>query len=335
MLCREHTLYAALLVSSLFLFAEAARGDESLPKAGSFNFTPVHEELVPDLFRLKAASDLSYATQPVETVSEVFRISAVTFASPVVTPHAANNTVHCEYFCPITTAKHPGVIVLHILGGDFELSRLFCRALATRGCAALFLKMPYYGPRREHGVKARMISTDPRETVKGMIQAVKDVRYGAAWLANRPEVDPAQLGVMGISLGGITGALAFTAEPRLNRACLILAGGDIGRVMWGSEHLHEYREAWEKQGGTQESFFALVRTVDPATYGANVRGRKVLMLNARQDEVVPPVCSESLWKAFGKPKILWWDAGHYTAARYIFDGLDKTTRFFAPEDAVD
>jgi hypothetical protein len=71
--------------------------------------------------------------------------------------------------------------VLHILGGDFELSRLFCRSLATRGCAALFVKMPYYGPRREKGVAARMVSSDARETVRGMIQAVKDIRYGAGW----------------------------------------------------------------------------------------------------------------------------------------------------------
>lgn len=180
-----------------------------------------------------------------------------------------------------------------------------------------------------------MVSSDVRQTVRGMIQAVKDVRYGAAWLASRPEIDPAQLGVMGISLGGITGALAFTAEPRLSKACLLLAGGDIGRVAWESERISEFREAWEKQGGTQESFLALMRTVDPATYGANVRGRKVLMLNARQDEVVPPECSEALWTAFGKQTILWWDAGHFTAARYIFDGLDKTTRFFAPEAAVE
>ena len=62
----------------------------------------------------------------------------MTFPSPVVTPHANNNTVHCEYFRPLAAGKHPGVIVLHILGGDFDLARLFCRSLAHRGTAALF-----------------------------------------------------------------------------------------------------------------------------------------------------------------------------------------------------
>ena len=52
------------------------------------------------------------------------------------------------------------------------------------------------------------------------------------------------------------------------------------------------------------------------------------MLNARQDEVIPPACTESLWRAFGKPEIVWWDAGHFSAARYLFEGLGIAARFF-------
>ena len=41
-----------------------------------------------------------------------------------------------------------------------------------------------------------------------MTQAVLDIRRAAAWLAARDEVADDQIGIMGISLGGITGALA-------------------------------------------------------------------------------------------------------------------------------
>jgi hypothetical protein len=71
-----------------------------------------------------------------------------------------------------------------------------------------------------------------------------------------------------------------------------------------------------------------MQAVDPVTYGVNVKGRRILMLNARHDELIPRECTESLWRAFGEPEIIWWDAGHYTAARYLFDGLAKTTAFF-------
>ncbi len=252
----------------------------------------------------------------------------VTFPSPVVTPHPNNNTVHCEYFCPTSGGKHPGVIVLHILGGDFDLARLFCRALASDGTAALFLKMPYYGERQQPGSAARMISLDPEETVRGMTQAVLDIRRAAAWLAAREEVEPTQLGIMGISLGGITAALATSLEPRLSKACLILSGGDIGEVAWTSRELEPLRKAWTAKGGTRESLVEALRPVDPVTYARPSSGRTILMLNASRDEVVPPECTRSLWRAFGEPEIIWWDAGHYSAVRYIFEGLGNTVRFF-------
>jgi dienelactone hydrolase len=252
----------------------------------------------------------------------------VTFPSPVTTPHANNNTVHCEYFQPVGPGKHPAVIVLHILGGVFQLSRLFCRSLAQHGAAALFLKMPYYGPRRQPDAPVRMVSLDAEQTVRGMTQAVLDIRRGAAWLADQQEIDPEQLGIMGISLGGITSALAATAEPRFKSVCLILAGGDIGRVAWESRELRVLRDRWAAQGGTKESLTALLSKVDPVTYAENMRGRRILMLNARQDEVIPPACTEALWRALGKPEIVWWQAGHFSAARYLFEGLGRATQFF-------
>ena len=206
-------------------------------QAGEVQFTPNQDEAgLPVIFQLPAHR-FTFEQKPVETCSTTMDISLVTFPSPVETPHPANNTVHCEYFRPLAPGRHRAVIVLHILGGDFDLARLFSRYLAHNGVAALFLKMPYYGPRRDPQSSARMVSSDIRATVAGMRQAVLDIRQATAWLGSREEVDPKQLGVFGISLGGITSALAATAEPRFKNVCLILAGGDIGEVAWASREL--------------------------------------------------------------------------------------------------
>jgi dienelactone hydrolase len=353
----------------------------ALEESGSARFDPAAEEAaVPELFRLPAA-EFDYRLTPAETVATRIRIFEVTFPSPVVTPHEANNMVHCEYFVPVAPPQasggrqppgdptgdtvgapdeepagsrrplatdgksppianrqspivnpRPATIVLHILGGDFDLSRLFCRTLAHNGVAALFVKMPYYGPRRDPQSDRRMISVDPRETVEGMSQAIKDIRRARAWLAGREEIDAERIGVFGISLGGITAALAFTAEPRLDRACLMLAGGDIAQVGWEAPELRPIREQWEQQGGTKEEFVRLWTSIDPVTYADRVAGRRVLMLNARYDEVIPRRCTDSLWQAFGEPEIHWFDAGHYTVARFMFDGLERTTRFFGNDE---
>ena len=167
-------------------------------------FEPTESEAsVPDRFRL-VKHTFPYAMRELSanwwgSIKEY----EVTFPSPMTTSHPCNNTVHCEYFAPRGTGMHAGVVVLHILGGDFELSRTVARTLAVRGVGALFLKMPYYGPRRPEGPRVRMISEDLDQTVAGMTQAVLDIRRGVAWLAARDEIDPARLGITGISLGGI------------------------------------------------------------------------------------------------------------------------------------
>jgi hypothetical protein len=303
------------------------------PRTGEVRFEPTAKEpQLPELFRLEAHAFPFQQTYQ-STSSTAFEISLLTFPSPVKTKHEVNNTVHCEYFRALAPGKKPAVVVLHILGGDFDPSRLFCRNLAQHNVNALFLKLPYYGERRVPGENARMISDDPEATINGMRQAVLDIRRAAAWLAAQEEVDPAQLGIFGISLGGITSALASTAEPRFSKICLMLAGGDMAQIAWESPEVKEIRERWVARGATKEQFYELLKQIDPVTYGANVRGRKILMLNASHDEVIPKACTVSLWKAFGEPEIVWMEAGHYSAMRFIFDGLTRVTKFFQPEGA--
>jgi dienelactone hydrolase len=309
-------------------FAETPR-----PRTGTVEFVPrTDESSLPRMYRLDRHT-FAFEQTPAFTSARTMRLSTLTFPSPVVTPHPNNNTVHCEYFCPTSPGKKPGVIVLHILGGDFDLARLFCRALAARGVAALFLKMPYYGERRQEDSLARMISIDPHETVRGMRQAVLDIRQAASWLAAQEEIDARQLGIMGISLGGITAALAVSLEPRFSKACLLLAGGDMGEVAWNSTEMAPLRKRWAESGGSKEDLFATLRVVDPVTYARPMPGRRILMLNASQDEVIPPACTRALWRAFGEPEIIWWDAGHYSSVRYIFSGLAKAVQFFEPQSS--
>lgn len=299
-------------------------------RRGEVKFGPVanESEVVPELFRLTAA-DFQFEQKPQPWQGDV-AVSYVTFPSPVKTPHENNNTVHCEYYRPAKPGKYPACVVLHILGGDFPLSRMFAHHLARNGVAALFVKMPYYGERAQPGTKARMISVDPKQTVQGITQAVKDVRYATAWLAAQEEVDADQLGVFGISLGGIMATLSAEAEPRLSKCCSLLAGGDLARVLrdTNERRIVEARRLWTSKGKTIDELIDLMKTVDPCTYGKCLHGRKVLMLNAKNDEVIPPECTESLWEACGRPEIHWYNAGHFTAILYLADAMNKVEVFF-------
>jgi dienelactone hydrolase len=295
---------------------------------GSAQFVAVDKEKCPVRFRLDD-HEFDYQLQWKDVDSPLYQYGELTFPSPVKTESEQNNTVHCEYYRPKRDGKRPAVIVLHILGGDFALSRLFCHSLNESGTAALFLKMPYYGPRREPGSTRRMISPNPTETQEGLTQAVLDIRRAAAFLASQDDVDAEQLGIFGISLGGITASLAAANEPRLNNVCVLLAGGNFPKIAAESAEFKKERDKIKASGKIPENYEEIVREVDPLTYAERLQGRHVLMLNAKDDEVIPKACTEALWTAAGKPEIVWLSGGHYTVMRHLPEAMSRVNRFFA------
>jgi dienelactone hydrolase len=301
-----------------------------IPAQGQVVFSPGGTETnVPTPFRLES-HNFEFQSRAVRS-GQKYRLHRLIYPSPVTTDVAENNTVHGEYFQPAGKGPFPACVVLHILGGDFLLAETVASHLARNGVAALFVKMPYYGPRRGKNSPKRMISEDPRATVAGMTQAVLDIRRAAAWLADRSEVDPQRLGITGISLGGIMSALGASGEPRLKNVAIVLGGGDFADYLWANEteRAQAFRKRWLAEGGTRESFSQILDQIDPVTYGPLLRGRRVLMIAARNDEVIPPACATALWEAIGRePELVWIDAGHYSAIKYLPQELVRLDMFF-------
>ncbi|MCA9211662.1 MAG: alpha/beta hydrolase family protein [Planctomycetales bacterium] len=319
-------------ISNQLLVAQEASptSDRVLFESGVTSFVNESTE-VSERFRLPDHT-FEFSQRFVKRWGNSTYIYDVCFPSPIETECLENNTVPCEYFRPTsasTDGRCPAVVVLHILGGDFELSRTICRSFATQGVGSLFLKMPYYGPRRPSESKRRMISPKLEETVEGMTQAVLDIRRAVAWLASQPEVDSKRIGITGISLGGIVGCLAAENEPRLARGCFVLAGGDLPVIVMESPEMERVRDYNLSRNVDRDRAVKLLSEVDPLTYAASLKGREVLMFNATKDKVVPPACTEKLWKALGKPKIEWWNANHYSSIVYLPKGLVEITSFFA------
>lgn len=315
-------------------------GFNPIPESGQIQFEPTkRESTVPKRYR-QQPHKFSFETD-FERTSGPVKIYKVRFPSPVKSEVEVNNTVHAQYFQPQGEGPFPGVVVLHILGGDFALSQMISNGLARRGVAALFVKMPYYGERRPQGSRRRMISPNLDETLAGMTQAVLDIRRAATWLEHREEVDANELGVMGISLGGIMSGLCAGVEPRFQKVAMYLAGGNLHAAMWdsGISEIQRYQAEWKAAGETRESFIKKMADVDPITFAPRLKDRDVLMVNASKDEVIPRACTVALWERIGtKREIIWLEAGHYSAALYIIGEMERLGRFFQPnsdKDATD
>ena len=299
---------------------------------GEARFRPTAEEAaVPEPFRL-AESTFTFERETLRTTPG-YDVSAVRFASPAPSGDPTNDLVHAEYFQPHQAGPRPAVVVLHILGADFALSRYLAARLADRGVAALFVMLPYYGERRPAGSDRRFLSADIERSVNAMRQGVCDVRRASAWLAGQPEIDPDRLGVAGISLGGIVAALAAAADPTLDRAVLILAGGGLDEILWEMPEARRFRELWIASGRTRADLLALTEAWDPLTYADRLVGKRILMIAGTVDEVIPPAAAHRLWDAAGRPPIRWYDCGHYSSAGYLLPAIRTTADFFADNRA--
>ena len=290
------------------------------------------ERSVPERFQLEPAVYTYELTRVLATPS--YSVSRLRFPSPITTPDAENNVVHAEYFAPSRPGlRRPAVIVLHILGADFPLSRYLAARLADRGVAALFVKLPYYGERRPAagGLNSkRFLSADIERTVTAMRQGICDVRRAACWLSSRPEIDRRRLGVAGISLGGIVSAVAAAVDPAIQEGAFLLAGGDLSRILWEMPEAASFRSWWTASGRTRDDLKALTDPFDPLRYAHRLAGKRVFMMAGLVDEVIPPDSVRALWEAAGRPPIRWYDCGHYSAVGFLLPGIRQTVDFFRP-----
>ncbi len=91
-------------------------------------------------------------------------------------------------------------------------------------------------------------------------------------------------------------ALTAETEPRLGRVALLLGGGGLADGYYDNPRAADYRRVYELLGGSKEKFAKLIAPYDPITCAANLKGRKLLMLEAKHDEIVPPKMGENLWR---------------------------------------
>jgi dienelactone hydrolase len=317
---------SAALVSCLILWPPVHAGEV---EKGVVAFKPVGDQKgVPDRYRLDEHTfpcEVERKTTLLATEVDVYKVR---FPSAVETPQKANNTVHAEFYRPPGRGPFPGAVVLDILAGDGQVARMFATYLAQNGVAALYVHMPHYGPRREPGSKVRLISGNLNQSFDGMRQAVLDVRRAGAWLASRPDVDADKVGIVGVSLGSFIASLAAEMEPRFQRVAVVLGGGGLVDAFYDDPRGKSLRLIWEQFGGTKQALQDWLAPVDPLTRAANLKDRKVLILAARHDEVVPPRMAEALWKATGEQEIHWFDCGHYTALLHVGPALDRVAKHF-------
>jgi dienelactone hydrolase len=278
------------------------------------------------------AEPFAWKLTPDATVGE--RGYVLTFPSAVTGTTTENDTVTCKVWMPKGEAPQPrpGVVLLHYLRGTFKPMEEAARYFAAKGCVAVLLYMPHYGPRSsaEPGKRRHMISDDVAGTVANFRQAVLDIRRAGDWLRSRKDVDPNRVGLFGVSMGAVVGSLVAGVDARFTRSVFVVGGGDLPAIV-----MHESRETKEMRrrlldgGWTAEKLKEALAPIEPLGVAGRIDPSNVLMVNATADQVVPKECTEKLRAAMGGPRLVWIKADHYSIALALSQILKDAVEFLA------
>ena len=303
-----------------------------LPVAGGAGRTdrvtsPADPPSVPERYRLPAGPFAVEVRQSGELSASGVVVYQVTFPSAVATAHAENNLVRAELFWPkraAPSAPVPAAAVFDILDGAGVVSRGQAAWLASRGVACLCVTLPYYGERRPPSPPApriRFVSPDIAQSLENVRQGVLDGRRGLQWLAGLPGVDPARICVVGTSLGSFVGGVTAACEPSVSRVCLLLGGGGLVDAFAAHPKVAGVLPLLALVGVTPDSLRPVIAPADPLTYAEQLKAKRLLLIGASRDDVVPPQALTRLWEATGRPKIVWYDATHTGAGAFAFAAM--------------
>ena len=128
--------------------------------------------------------------------------------------------------------------------------------------------------------------------------------------------------MVGTSLGSFLGGVTAAAEPRITSACLLLGGGGLVDAFSDHPQAAIVLQGLRLIGFNKESLKKQIAWADPLTFAPQLKEKRLLLIGASRDDVVPPKAMKRLWEATGEPKVLWLDATHVGAAAYAFKAMN-------------
>ncbi|MEN8226719.1 MAG: alpha/beta fold hydrolase [Bacteroidota bacterium] len=194
----------------------------------------------------------------------------------------------------------PTIILLHGMGDRKTVDYIEAgnQYLLDAGYAVLRLDISNHGDRFKYDYDFNLTDGYRYWTRDIIIQTVFDLRRAVDFIQTREELDHHRIGYFGISLGGIIGTIFCSVEERIDVPVIVLAGGNLN-LMFGKDALD--RET--------KDFTSMI---DPVNYVVKISPRPLLMINAENDDVIPPITSKLLHKAARKPKeIIWHPSKHH------------------------
>ncbi|HJN91868.1 MAG TPA: hypothetical protein QGF05_03955 [Dehalococcoidia bacterium] len=243
------------------------------------------------------------------------------------TPALDHDTeVHGDLYLPSggirgATVVFPGAFTGANFGTELPVYDKVCRTFARGGIVAALIDPPLHRRRTAPGVQSGhdLLHGDLFPYARGVAQAVRDVQATIGWL----EANYGPTGLWGLSLGGLVASLVVVRDPRLAFAVLV-------QPPLGHEHAMEsaLTKQWllqlRESGVTEDDIAAIFRML--RTREAPAIGREKILIQAgRWDTVSSPAGIEEVWRAWGEPRLSWYEHSHTSiflaANQWVAEGV--------------
>ncbi|MGB5556348.1 MAG: alpha/beta fold hydrolase [Flavobacteriaceae bacterium] len=207
----------------------------------------------------------------------------------------------------------PVIILMHGLGDHkaVDYVEFGNNLLLKNGYAVMRIDICDHGQRKKDEYDFDLTGTYKYWTRNVISQTVFDLRRTIDFIETRKELDAARIGYYGISLGGIIGTVFCGVDERVKVPVVALAGGQL--------NLLYKKDAFSKEAKD------FVSIIEPLNFVSQISPRPLLMLNASNDEIIPPTMSTLLFDKAKAPKeIIWYNAKHRDAPLETIygDGLE-------------
>ncbi len=224
-----------------------------------------------------------------------------------------NRTAHVRWFRH-DRGPRPTVVAIHGFSADlYHLNEWFFSLpwLYAQGCDVALFTLPFHGARRSrwspfsgYGFFA---GGAPRMN-EAFGQAIHDLRAFVGWLAQHGATE---VGLLGVSLGGFTTALAAAIDERLRFVVPNVPVVSIADLVM----------EWEPIGlAVRASFAALDTTLadarrllavsSPLTWPAVVPVERRMIVGGVGDRLAPPTHARLLWEHWARCRLHWFPGSH-------------------------
>ncbi|MBI5200313.1 MAG: hypothetical protein HY925_01895 [Elusimicrobia bacterium] len=243
----------------------------------------------------------------------------VRFPSAVKSRFEPNDTVWGILYKPKRPRGKPrAVLLLPVMAApNAWIEERFALALVTEGYTVLQLELPYQLRRIPgKGILSGQVflARRPGPLRRNFTQAVLDARRAIDWLRGSGLVEPHRIAILGISLGALVGSTTLSVDSRPAGGMLLLGGADFPSLIAHGEMTREFASRTGLDIAALKGAFA---GLDPLEYREANRGKKVLLVNVKNDLVIPLDNALKLKDAFPDSHQLLLPLGHYTAMLHL------------------